>query len=66
MTADFDFNARKTQVNSFDLSNKSGAIDVNIDECVLNGKSFFKILRLSLSSRLDCGSHVLFIVKTKY
>ena len=66
VTSNFDFNARKTQVNSFDLSNKSSAIDVDIDECVLYGKSFCKILRLFLSSKLDCGSHILFIIKTKY
>ena len=45
-----DFNAGKTQLVSFDLSNNSGAIDVKIDGSVLEEKSSFKILGLSFPS----------------
>ena len=45
-----DFNAGKTHLVSFDLSNNSGAIDVKIDGSVLEEKSSFKILGLSFPS----------------
>ena len=45
-----DFNAGKTHLVSFDLSNNSGAIDVKIDGSVLEEKSYFKILGLSFPS----------------
>ena len=43
----------KTQLVSFDRSNKTGAIDVKIDGPVLEEKSSFKILELTFSSKLD-------------
>ena len=33
-----DFNARKTQLGSFDWSNKAGAINVKVDGSVLEEK----------------------------
>ena len=37
-----DFNAGKTQLVSFDLSNNTGAIELKMDESVLGEKSSFK------------------------
>ena len=48
-----DFNARKNQLVLFDLSNNTAAIYVKMDGSVLEAKSFFKMLRLSFSSKLD-------------
>ena len=51
-----DFNAGKTQLVSFDWSNNTGAIDVKMmDGSVLEEKSCFKMLGLTLSSKLDQG-----------
>ena len=44
-----DFNAGKTQLASFDRSNNTGAIDVKMEGSVLEEKSTFKTLWLSLS-----------------
>ena len=51
-----DFNAGKTQLVSFDRSNNNGSIDVKMDGSVLEEKSSFKMLGLTFSSKLDCGS----------
>ena len=48
-----DFSAGKTQLVSFDWSNKNGSIDVKMDGSVLEGKIYFKILGLTFSSKLD-------------
>ena len=48
-----DFNARKTQLVSFDWSNNDGSIDMKIDGSVLKEKSCFNILGLAFSSKLD-------------
>ena len=48
-----DFDAGKTQLVSFYLSNNSGSIDLKRDGSVLEEKSYFKILGLILSFRLD-------------
>ena len=48
-----DFNARKNQLVLFDRSNNTAAIYVKTDGSVLEAKSFFKMLRLSFSSKLD-------------
>ena len=45
-----DFNARKTELVSFDYSNNTGAIDVKMDGSVLEEKSSFKMLGLLFSS----------------
>ena len=46
-----DFNAGKTQLVLFDLSNNTGAIDVKIDEHALEEKSSFEMLGLTLHSK---------------
>ena len=51
-----DFNAGKTQLVSFDQSNNTGSIDVKMIGSVLEKKSFFKMLGLTFSSKLDWGS----------
>ena len=60
----FDFSAGKTQLVSLDWSNNNGSIDVKMDGSVLEEKSSFKMLGLTLSSKLDWGSHIISIVKT--
>ena len=59
-----EFYARKTQLVSFDWSNNTGAIDVKMDGSVLEGKSSFKMLELTFSSRLDWGSYIISIANT--
>ena len=44
-----DFNAGKTQLVLFDVSNNNGSIDVKIDGSVLEKKSSFKMLGLTFS-----------------
>ena len=48
-----DFNAGKTQLVSFDRSNKTGATDVKMYGYVLETKSYFKMQGLTFSSKLD-------------
>ena len=48
-----DFNAGKSQLVSFDLSNNNGSIDVEMNGSVLQEKSSFKMLGLTFSSKLD-------------
>ena len=48
-----DFNAGKTHLVSFDMSNNTGAIDVKIDRSLPEEKSSFKMLGLTFSSKLD-------------
>ena len=45
-----DFNARETQLDSFDCSKNNGSIDVKMDGSVLEEKSCFKKLRLTFYS----------------
>ena len=59
-----DFNARKTQLVSFDWSKNIGAIDVKMDGSVLEENSSFKMLGLTLSSKLDWGSYIVSIAQT--
>ena len=59
-----DFNAAKTQLVSFDWSNKNGSIDVKMGGSILEEKSSFKMLGLTFSSKLDWGSYIISIVKT--
>ena len=59
-----DFNAGKTQLVSFDPSKNTGAIDVKMDGSGLEEKSFFKMLGLTFSSKLDWGSYIISIAKT--
>ena len=60
------FNAWKTQLVSFHWSNNNGSIDVKMDGSVLEEKSSFKMLGLTLSSKLDWGSYVISITKTAH
>ena len=59
-----DFNAGKTQLVLLDRSKDTGAIDVNMDGSVLEEKTSFKMLGLTLSSKLDWGSDIVSIAKT--
>ena len=59
-----DFNAEKTQLASFNRSNNTGAIGVKMDGSVLEGKSFFKMLGLTFSSKLERRSFIISIAKT--
>ena len=59
-----DFSAGKTQLVSFYQSNNTGAIDVKMDEPVLEEKSSFKMLGLTFSSKLNWGSYNISIAKT--
>ena len=59
-----DFNAGKTQLVSLDRSKNTGAIDVKMDGSVLEEKTFFKMLGLTFSSKLDWASYIVSIAKT--
>ena len=59
-----DFNADKTQLVLFNWSNNNGSIDVKIDGSVLEEKSSFKMLGLTLSFKLDWDSYIISIAKT--
>ena len=50
-----DFNAGKTQLVLFDRSKNTGAIDVKMDGSILEEETFFKMLGLTFSSKLDLG-----------
>ena len=58
-----DFNAEKTRLVSFDLSDYTGATDVEIDGSVLDEKSSFKMLGLTFSYKLNWGSYIISIAK---
>ena len=49
---------------SFDRSKNNGSIDVKMDRSVLEEKSYFKVLGLSFSAKLDWGSYTISIAKT--
>ena len=59
-----DFNAGKTQLVLFDWSHNNGSIDVKMDGPIVEEKSYFKMLGLTFSSKLDWGSHIISIAKT--
>ena len=61
-----DFNAGKTQVVLFDRSNNTGSIYVKMDGSVLQEKSSFKMLGLTLSSKLNWGSYMISIAKISF
>ena len=50
----------------FDQTNNTGAIDVKMDESVLEEKSSFKIIGLTFSSKLDWGSYIVTVVKASF
>ena len=43
-----DFNAGKTQLVSFERSNNTSSIDVKMDGSILEEKSSFKMLRMTI------------------
>ena len=53
-----DFNTGKTLLFSFDQSNNDGSIDVEMDESALEEKSSFKMLGLTVSSKLNWGYYL--------
>ena len=59
-----DFNAGKTRLASFEWSYNTGATDVKMDGSILEEKSPFNMLGLTLSSKLDCGCYIISIAKT--
>ena len=59
-----DFIAGKTQLVSFDQSNNTGAIDVKMDGFILEEKSYFKMLGLCFSCKLDWDSYIICIAET--
>ena len=60
------FNDGKTQLVPFDWSKNTSSIDVKIDGSVVEEKSYFKMLRLTFSSKLDWGSYIISIAKTAF
>ena len=54
----------KTQFVLFDRSNNNGSIHVKVDGSFLEEKLSFKMLGLTISSKLDWGSYIIFIAKT--
>ena len=48
----------------FDQSSNTGSINVKLNGSVLEEKSSFKMLGLTISSKLDWGSYFIFIAKT--
>ena len=54
-----DFNAEKTQLVLFGWSNNTVSIDVKMGGSVLEEKSYFKMLELTFSSKLDWGSYII-------
>ena len=61
-----DSNAGKTQLNSFDHSNNSVAINVKIDGSALEKKSSFKMMGLCFSFKMDWGSSIVSNAKSAF
>ena len=61
-----DFNAGKTQLVLFDGSNNNGSLDVKMGGSILEEKSSLRMLRLTLSSKLDWCSYIISIAKTAF
>ena len=58
------FNARKTQLVSFNQSKNTGAIDVKMGRSVLEEKSYFIKLGLTFSCESDCDCYIMSIAKS--
>ena len=52
------------KLNSVDRSNNTGVINVKMKGSILEEKSSFKMLGLTFSSKLDCGSYIISIAKS--
>ena len=61
-----DFTAGKTHLVSFDRSNNTSATNVKMDGSVLEEESYFKMLGLTFSSKLDWGSYIISIAKSAF
>ena len=61
-----NFIAGKTQLVIFDRSNNNGFIDVKMDAFVIEEKSYFKMLGLTFSAKLDWDSYIISIAKTAF
>ena len=61
-----DFNSGNTQLVSFDQFNNTGAIDVKMDESVLEQKLSFKMFGLTFSFKLDWGSYIISFAKSAF
>ena len=59
-----DFNAKKTQLVSFDRSNDTVAVDVKMDGTVLQENPRFTGSFKTFSSKFDWDSYIIFIGKT--
>ena len=59
-----DLIAGKTQLVLFGRSSNTAAIDAKVNGSVLVGKSSFKKLRLTFSSKLNWGFYMISIAKT--
>ena len=59
-----DFNTGKIQLVFFDRSINTSVIDVKMDGSLLEKKSSFKMLWLTFSSKLDCGSCIISFART--
>ena len=59
-----DFNTEKNQLISFDWSNNTGAIDVKIDESLLEEILSFKMIAFLFFSKLGWSSYIISIAKT--
>ena len=57
-----DFNAWKTWLVLFDWSNNNGSLDAKMDGSVLEEKLSFKMLGLTLSSKLDWGIDIILLL----
>ena len=54
----------KNQLVLLDRSNNTGVINVKMGGSILEEKTYFKMLRLPFSSRLDWASYIISITKT--
>ena len=61
-----NFDDGKNNICQFNWSKNSVAIDMKMDESILEEKSSFKILRVSFSSKLDRGSYIVSIIRTAF
>ena len=59
-----DFDDGKNNLDWFNCTNKSHFLDLKLDGIFLKEKSSFKILKVSLSSKLDRGYYIMFVVET--
>ena len=59
-----DFNAGKIQLNLFEWSNSSGAIDKKMNGFYMKEKPSFKMQGMCFSSDFDWCSYIVSIVKT--